>query len=137
MSSGAALCSAVVLRTGWVSPTCPPRLPRPPMCPNIHAPVVVSPSSMLRSRSSQGLIPRGAEPASMHRPVCSAAARKPSREGCLDKSGRPIAAFASPPTQDAAGRSPLPIYLDYNGTTPCSPAVMEAMLPYFRCGAGS
>jgi cysteine desulfurase len=31
----------------------------------------------------------------------------------------------------------LPIYLDYNSTTPCDPRVVEAMLPYFRQSFGN
>src|SRR5215207_8086354 len=31
----------------------------------------------------------------------------------------------------------LPVYLDYNATTPCDPAVVEAMLPYFNTHFGN
>jgi cysteine desulfurase len=32
---------------------------------------------------------------------------------------------------------PLPVYLDYNSTTPCDPRVVEAMLPYFTSSFGN
>src|SRR5262245_44893358 len=31
----------------------------------------------------------------------------------------------------------LPVYLDHNATTPCDPAVVEAMLPYFSTSFGN
>lgn len=38
---------------------------------------------------------------------------------------------------DAKAPFPIPVYLDYNATTPCDPRVMDAMWPYFNARFGN